>query len=93
MPSTFEKMLKTMGVVYCCIDDFGEAVECHNDVKIILTKMNLSTTDAVLERDSSEDNSAASFITMESDGAVMRRQKDKVEKYIHSIGDNLWDQG
>ena len=84
MPSTFEKMLKTMGVVYCCIDDFGEAVECHNDVKIILTKMNLSTTDAVLERDSSEDNSAASFITMESDGAVMSGRKGKIAKYIRA---------
>ena len=93
MPSTFEEMLETMGVLYRCIDAFEEAVECYNAVKMLLTKMNLSATLAGLERDASEENSAASFISMESAGGVTRGQKEKVAKSIQSIGDILREQG
>ena len=87
MPLDFEEMIETMGVLYRCIDAFEEAVECYNAVKMLLIKINLFFTEACLQSDDSEDNSTASFITMESYGAIMFRHKEKFMKSIHSIGD------
>ena len=93
MPPTFDEMPDTMGILYHCINDFDEAVDCYNAVKMLLTKMNLSATEAGLERDASEENYAALFITVESSGAVTYVQLEKVAKFIQSIGDIIQDQG
>ena len=84
IPSIFEGIIDTIGVLYPCIDDFEEAFEFYNAVKIIISKINLSATEAVLNRDASEDNCAASFITVPSDGAVMSGNKGKIAKYIRA---------
>ena len=93
MTSIFEEMIETMVVLYRCIDDFEEAVEYYNDVKILLTNINISVTEEGLERDYSEDNDAASLISMDSAGYITRRKKEKVTKYVQITGDIMWEQG
>ena len=73
MPLEFQEMLENMGVLYRCIDSFEEAVECYNAVKMFRININLFSTETCLQRDESEDNSASSFITMESAGSVTCR--------------------
>ena len=82
-----------MVVLYCCIGDFEEAVKCYNYFIMIRTNMNLSTTETGLERDASEENSAASFITMKSAGDFTFGQKDKLTNSINIIFGILQEQG
>ena len=52
--------------------------------------MKLSPTEPLFKRDASKNNDAASLITMESAKDVTHGQKEKLTKYLKSIGDIMW---
>jgi len=92
MPGTFEKMLQIMAIMYRKLDMYDKAVECYNEVSILLTRMELSSShgdnNGILN-----DAKVTTNMNGECDDINLIQQKEKVASSSHSIGDILFDTG